>query len=95
MRYLVDIDGTICRTNGNDYKKAKPILDNISKINELYNAGHEVIYYTSRGMSSGIDWHDFTRKQLISWGCMFHDLRCDKPSFDIIVDDKAKRIEEL
>ena len=43
---------------------------------------------------------EHTRAQLDAWGCKYHDLVTGtspnpKPHFDLIVDDKAKRIEEL
>ena len=33
MKIYVDIDNTICKTNGMDYEKAKPLQKNIEKIN--------------------------------------------------------------
>jgi len=95
MRYAVDIDGTICFTRGNDYENATPIFDNIGKINKLYDEGHEIVYNTARGGTSGKDWYDFTWRKLIEWDCKFHDLRADKLSADVYIDDKSIRIEEL
>ena len=55
---------------------------------------------TARGSMTGKDYTDFTRNQLDSWGCKYHDLTMGvginpKPHFDLVIDDKAKRIEEL
>ena len=51
MRYCVDIDGTICTpTVGRDYSTAQPWKDRIDKLNKLYDEGHEIIYFTARGM---------------------------------------------
>ena len=93
----VDIDETICITPDNPriYEKAKPIKENIEKINELYNRGNKIVYWTARGSLSGIDWYDLTEKQLYEWGAKYHTLRCDKPYYDEFYDDKAFRIEEL
>ena len=35
--------------------------------------------------------------QLNTWNCKFHELKCgdEKPQFDLVIDDKAKRIEEI
>ena len=33
MKIYVDIDNTICKTEGNDYVNSKPIPENIEKIN--------------------------------------------------------------
>ncbi len=95
MIYYVDIDNTICKTEGNNYLFAKPIPENIAKINKLFDAGHEIHYYTSRGQTSGTSWTHITHKQLSVWGCKYHSLKLTKPSFDFIIDDKALRIEEL
>lgn len=96
MKIYADIDGTICLTKGNDYKNSKPIMQNIDKINKLFDEGHEIIYWTARGGTSGIDWHELTNSQLRSWGCRFDDIVLgEKPDFDMIIDDRAKNINEL
>ena len=101
MRIFVDIDGTICNTkkinNEWDYKNSTPIQSHIDKINKLYDKGNEIVYWTARGAESGIDWLEITADQLDSWGCQYHELICgeDKGSFDMVIDDKAIRIEEL
>jgi hypothetical protein len=89
VRYIVDIDGTICNSPSSDYTKSTPYMDRIETINELYDAGHEIIYWTSRGMSSGIDWTDFTKEQLESWGCKATMLLMKKPMYDFWIDDKC------
>jgi glycerol-3-phosphate cytidylyltransferase len=90
MIYCFDIDGTICHTEKNYYKKAKPIVEMISKINSLYDEGHHIIMFTARGAVSKIDWHEYTKRQLDDWGVMYHELVCNKkPHFDLLVDDKA------
>ncbi len=94
-RIVVDIDNTITITESNDYFHAKPIPENIEKINKYYDSGWEVIYYTARGGTSGQNCFEFTLAALKLWGCKFHELRMGKMSYDIIVDDRAKRIEEL
>lgn len=94
MRYIVDIDGTICVTPNGNYLGSKPIDENIKKINQLYIEGHEIIYWTARGGNSGIDWSDLTRHQLEQWGCKFHELRMNKPVYDVWIDDKAISAEE-
>jgi len=88
MTYYVDIDGTICHTEGNNYTKSRPWPDKIAKVNELFDQGHRITYWTSRGNSSGKDWREFTKRQLISWGCKFDEILTEKPSYDFIIDDK-------
>ena len=94
---FVDIDETICITpdHPREYKKAKPIYENIQKINDLYEKGNTIIYWTARGSRSGIDWYDLTKQQLEDWGAKHHDLRCDKPYYDLFIEDRSIRIEEL
>jgi hypothetical protein len=104
---LVDIDETICfYPSKRRYDLAEPNHEYIEKINKLYYEGWRIIYWTARGGSSrskkkGLCYYDFTWQQLESWGCKFHDLSTGtkgefmKPPYDLVVDDKAKRIEEL
>ena len=97
MIIFVDIDETICINEANrDYTKAKPIPENISKINSLHKQGHEIVYWTARGATTGIDWRETTEKQLFKWGSKYNRLEIgNKPSFDMLIDDKAIRIEDL
>ena len=92
MIYFVDIDNTICLTEGSDYRNADPWPDKIARVNQLFEDGHKVVYWTARGGTSGKDWTAFTERQLHSWGCLFDELRMDKPSFDVFFDDKAYRL---
>ena len=62
--YMVDIDGTICYTDGNKYKESKPKQARIEYLNELFDKGDEIHYWTARGAKSGIDWIEFTKEQL-------------------------------
>lgn len=91
---MVDIDGTICRTQGSNYMESKPIKERIDRINALYDEGNQIIYWTARGGNSGIDWSDLTRQQLKDWGCKYDELRMRKPVYDIWIDDKAFNSEE-
>jgi len=104
---LIDIDETICfYPNKRQYNMAEPSQENIAKINKLYDEGWKIIYWTARGgspksVAAGRCYYEFTLAQLESWGCKFHELSTGtrgthvKPPYDLVVDDKAKRIEEL
>tara|TARA_B100000131_G_scaffold84829_1_gene81806 strand:+ start:1180 stop:1632 length:453 start_codon:yes stop_codon:yes gene_type:complete len=104
---LVDIDETVCAYGEKRrYDLAVPIKKNIDKINKMYDDGWYIIYWTARGGSekskkAGRCYYDFTWNQLESWGCKFHELSTGskgnyiKPACDIVIDDKAKRIEEI
>jgi hypothetical protein len=89
MKYIIDIDDTICTTVNKDYFNSVPIKSRINNLNLLYDKGHEIHYWTARGSSSGIDWTKFTLRQLDEWGCKYTTAKCGKPSYDFWVDDKA------
>ena len=97
MLIYVDIDNTICVTEGTDYNEVKPIPERIEKINKLYDEGNEIIYLTARGMGrhknsrtlAHKEFYDLTFNQLKSWGCKFHELYMGKPAGDIYIDDKG------
>lgn len=99
---MVDIDETICFYEGpRVYEKAVPNTENIWKINHLFEQGWIITYATSRGSSHPRNaermryLETLTREQLTKWGCKFHHLEIGRPLYDLIIDDKAKRIEEL
>jgi histidinol phosphatase-like enzyme len=92
--FCFDIDGVICSTNC-DYNDAIPNQKIIDKINYLHNIGHNIIINTSRGYKSGIDWGDFTKKQLEKWGVNYNKLLFTKPSADYYIDDRNISIENI
>ena len=77
------------------YKKAQPIIENIEKINKLYDEGNTIVYWTARGSRKQIDWTELTAKQLAEWGVKYNELRVDKPFYDLFIEDKSLRPEEL
>jgi|TARA_R110000796_G_scaffold120019_1_gene234164 hypothetical protein len=100
MIIYVDIDGTICNTpkkgSSWDYKKSTPRYNQILKINKLYMEGNEIIYWTARGSGSGIDWSRHTKQQIDNWGCQYTRIETQKkPTYDLFICDKSKRIEEI
>ena len=96
MIIYVDIDGTICSITNGDYESAAPRLDQIAKINKLYDQGNKIVYWTARGTVTKKDWTYLTTKQLEQWGAKYHKLVMNtKPHYDLLVCDKTKRIEEL
>lgn len=94
MKYVVDIDGTIC-SQEKDYSKAQPFLNRIEKINNLYDNGHYVVYFTARGTETGIDWREVTENQFKKWNVKYHELIFGKPSADYYIDDRMEDIECL
>ena len=97
MKIFVDIDETICFYEGErHYPDAIPDMENIAKINKLYEEGHHIKYWTARGAVTKLDWLETTTNQLNSWGCQYHELSVgEKPDYDLLICDKTKRIEEI
>jgi len=103
MRYVFDIDGTICTRTYGVYETAEPYVDRIKYINELHDDGHEIIFMTARGMGrhngnaelAHRDLYDFTHNQLTQWNAKFHDLVLGKPDGDLFVDDKGINCERF
>lgn len=88
MIIFVDIDNTICVTEGTNYSNSKPLLGRIEKINKLFEQGNEIHYWSARGSGSGLDWTELTRRQLNSWGCKYTTFKLGKPVYDLFIDDK-------
>ena len=105
MKYVFDIDGTICtKANGDysdgNYNTSKPIVDRIEKINKLYSEGHTIYLLTARGMGRSKNqnpslFEDLTKQQLKEWGVNYHELFMGKPAGDIYIDDKGIKDEEF
>ena len=89
MKYMVDIDGTICHTDNSDYPNSKPYMGRIAHFNMLYDMGYEICYWTARGSKSNKDWYEFTLNQLKEWGVKFTSFSVGKPMYDIWIDDKS------
>ena len=90
MVYCFDLDGTLCNTDGNNYKDSTPKKERIEIINNLYDEGHTILIDTARGCVSGKNYFFFTMEQLKSWGVKFHTLRTGvKFGADIFIDDKG------
>ena len=101
MRLCFDLDGTLC--TGRPYEEAQPIKESIQALNDLSAAGHEIIIYTARGMSSckgnigkvvnklGA----LTLSQLEEWGVRYDEIIFGKPCADLYVDDKGVGIEMI
>ena len=58
-------------------------------MNTLFEAGHEIVFFTARGATSGRDWRELTENQLLGWGVKYHHLILGKPHSDYYIDDKG------
>ena len=91
MKYVIDIDGTICKEVGKVIGRP-PYKDRIEKINKLYDEGHTIVYLTARGLKSGrgeLHYRPITEQQLEEWGCKYHELAFKTHDADLFIDDKA------
>lgn len=89
MIIFIEIDDTICyyeRDVNDNYNLAFPYYDRIKKMNELFDKGNTIIYWSSRGANTNINWFHKTYAQLLKWNCKFHELRMNKPYFDLLID---------
>jgi hypothetical protein len=90
MKYVIDIDDTICREEGPVISR-KPFLDRIAKINKLYDEGHEIVFHTARGLKSGRGeayYRPITESQLELWGAKYHSLCFKQHDATYYIDDK-------
>jgi hypothetical protein len=95
MKLVIDIDGVICSNTWGEYEDADPYYDKIEYVNKLYDAGHDIVFFTARGTDTGIDWRELTEKQFHDWKVQYSELLFGKPSADYYIDDKAMKENEL
>ena len=103
MRYVIDIDGTICSQTDGDYLQAEPYYQRIEKINSLHAEGHEIIFFTARGMGRSKNevalayqyCFDITACQLKKWNVKYHKLILGKPAADIYLDDRSVQLDKF
>lgn len=96
MRIFVDIDGTILtRRLDLNYSLSEPLTKRIEKLNNLYDEGHEIIYWTARGTKTNTDYSELTIGQLRKFGVKYTDVVFGKPEYNIFIDDKNLNAEIL
>lgn len=108
--FAVDLDDTLCvrpreieHLGLEKYQYCAPLLSNIAKVNALYDDGNTIIIYTARGMSHFkgniysvySNLYQFTKNQLEVWKVKHHQLVMGKIHYDMLIDDKCMRPEEL
>jgi hypothetical protein len=92
-----DLDGVLCSLAEGRYENAVPNCEAIGLVNRLHDRGCRIIIYTARFMGRNDqnvlaaykEGYDFTRRQLQQWGVKYDDLILGKPSFDVLIDDRA------
>jgi len=95
MKVYVDLDNTLCRTEKGDYTNSLPILERIEYFNSLREQGNTIVIWTARGSKSGVDYEEFTKKQLYDWNVLYDTLLMKKPDYDVYYDDKSFNIDSF
>lgn len=87
-----DIDGTVFTQGSpdNGYQDSMPKLHMVEIVNNLYDEGYEIQFFTARHFK----FYCHTMKQLAEAGFKFHGLTCGKPSGMIYIDDRGFRFED-
>ena len=93
MKYHIDLDNTLCFTQGNNYETSEPIVERIEYVNELKRNGNNITIWTARGATSGIDHKELTLKQLNEWNVQYDNLLMGKPNYDVYIDDKSFNVD--
>jgi hypothetical protein len=84
----IDIDGTICKTKGDDYANSLPLKGRIKKINQAFK-NDTIVFFSARGVVTGKNWLPLTKRQFKKWGVRYDNILLAKPPWDLIIDDKA------
>ncbi|MBW2674928.1 MAG: hypothetical protein JRD89_16195 [Deltaproteobacteria bacterium] len=93
LRIVIDLDGTILEERVLDEKHlAKPLPLAVKMVNRIIAEGHEVVIYTSRPQEMDA----LTERQLRGIGIDVNlvGLVMDKPKWDIVIDNRAVRLED-
>jgi capsule biosynthesis phosphatase len=102
MKYVFDLDGTLCTEVNGDYESAQPIEDRILMVNKLFDEGNKITIFTARGMNTFDNnqfnaiqkYYSLTEAQLKQWKVKYHHLILGKPSGDFYIDDKGINHED-
>ncbi len=78
--FVIDIDGTICEQVRNEegsarMAEAKPFLDSIRRINQLYREGHYVCFFTARTSEHAKVTEEWLKKHNVN----YHQIIYNKP----------------
>lgn len=92
---VVDIDGVLAEAMPDlDYAQAQPMVENVARVNALFDSGCRIVLFTARGSGTGKDWSEVTKTQMKRWGVRYHELRFGKPPADYYVDDRLVNLAQ-
>lgn len=88
MKFVIDIDGTIC-TEERQFSRsmAEPLDGAIEALRALKDSGHTIILYSARTWAE----YEMTVKWLNDHGFQYDQLVLGKPQGDVWIDDRAVR----
>ena len=88
----IDIDGVLTiETVGHDYENRTPNKKMIAKVNEWREQNNLIVLFSARWEAD----REITIKWLKKHNVKYSTLILDKPPFDLFIDDKSKRPEEV
>ncbi len=102
-RVVVDVDDTLCYTEGRDYANASPNRALIAKLAVMRRDGWKVTLFTARGQVScngDLDLiHATVKPTLVDWlernAVEYDELIFGKPYADLYIDDKGVTPEDF
>lgn len=90
--FAIDLDGILCIGGPVEkYGIAKPIIENINKVNMLYDKGYNIIIYTARSWGH----YDLTKSWLKSHKVKYTELVMGKVLAHYYIDDHNGTLEEV
>lgn len=88
--FSIDLDGILCEVGPMDkYPVAKPMYENIRKVNKLYANGYNIIINTSRSWGS----YEITKSWLKAQGIRHTELVMGKVLAHYYIDDHSETLD--
>ena len=88
----IDLDGVLAKPTSSDkYESATPIIENIEKVNKLFDQGHRIVIHTARGWFQ----YDLTERWLKKNNVKYSQLVMGKLYAHSYVDDLGRTLEEV
>jgi len=89
--YAVDFDDTLARNSGHpDFTPTEPILENLTKLDQVHEAGYKVIIHTARPWAD----YELVEKWLEEYNVEYKSIVMGKLLVHRYVDDKAINADE-
>lgn len=85
----IDLDGVLCEEGKWDIKSMvtrKPLVENIKKINRLYDEGNIIVIWTGRREEDRIPTEAWLKLNRVK----YHYLVMQKPYYELIIEEKKK-----